>query len=141
VRKCASAVLRSREAGIVQKGGGHSGDAGVDDLLAAPWVLAQQDRSGEAPSEFNLAPRYSVICGELYGDLTSSCALDENGLITLPDGTKAPYTVAGSPVFDNWTGTIVGSEPVDAGFLQYSSPGAVPSGLLLDAPADWGPSM
>ena len=36
---------------------------------------------------------YTVQCAVFY-DPSTSCSVDENGLIEKPDGTKVPYTVA-----------------------------------------------
>lgn len=72
-------------------------------LLAATMALAQaEDRCLDLPDvpcrvdpDSGLPqPFYSVYCGTVYGDPADSCIVDWNGLITLPDGTKAPYTVA-----------------------------------------------
>jgi hypothetical protein len=72
-------------------------------LLAAPMVLAQEEeRCPDMPEvPCHVDPEsglyqilYTVYCGTVTGDPAESCIVDQNGLITLPDGTKAPYTVA-----------------------------------------------
>jgi len=72
-------------------------------LLAAPMVLAQEDERcpgmPDVPcrvdSESGLYQiLYTVYCGTVTGDPADSCTVDQNGLITLPNGTKAPYTAA-----------------------------------------------
>ena len=77
-------------------------------LVASAPVLAQLD-TYENPSEPAFDPEsryYTVDCSELYGGgigtgvMGTICAVDENGLITLPDGTKTPYIVTGNTVLD-----------------------------------------
>ena len=72
-------------------------------LLAATMALAQEeDRCPDMPEvPCRVDPEsglyqipYTVYCGTVTGDPADSCMVDQNGLITLPDGTKAPYTVA-----------------------------------------------
>jgi len=72
-------------------------------LLAAPMVLSQEEeRCPDMPdvpcrvnSESGLYQiLYTVYCGTVTGDPADSCTVDQNGLITLPNGTKAPYTAA-----------------------------------------------
>jgi len=72
-------------------------------LLAAPMVLAQEDERcpgmPDVPcrvdSESGLYQiLYTIYCGTVTGDPADSCTVDQNGLITLPNGTKAPYTAA-----------------------------------------------
>ena len=70
-------------------------------LLAAPMVLAQEERCPGMPDVPCRVDResglyqifYSVYCAAFY-DPSTSCTVDENGLIEKPDGTKVPYTVA-----------------------------------------------
>ena len=91
-------------------------------ILAVPLTLAQLDTSEDPPEEFAFVPttryvdpegRYTVDCSELYGGgpgtgvMGTLCAVDENGLIPMPDGTRAPYTVTGNPVLDQLTGNYV----------------------------------
>lgn len=65
---------------------------------SAPLVLAQQapdpvlDVSEDANTTVsNVGP--AVGCQELYDNPTAFCILDENGFITLPDGSTAPVVV------------------------------------------------
>jgi hypothetical protein len=71
-------------------------------LLAATMALAQEEeRCPDLPDvpcrvdpDSGLPqPFYSVYCAAFY-DPSTSCTVDENGLIEKPDGTKVPYTVA-----------------------------------------------
>ncbi len=65
---------------------------------SAPLVLAQQApdpvldvSEGANITAPNVGP--AVGCQELYDDPTAFCILDENGFITLPDGSTAPVVV------------------------------------------------
>lgn len=74
---------------------------------SAPLVLAQQAPTPVPPSPAPPAPVLppevtddtvgtvgpAVGCQELYDDPTAFCIIDENGLITLPDGSQAPVFV------------------------------------------------
>jgi hypothetical protein len=75
-------------------------------LLTAftPLVLAQQTPpsdvpadvpadSGAIPSLDTPAPGSAVGCQNLYGYPTAFCQVNEDGLITLPDGSTAPVFV------------------------------------------------
>lgn len=62
----------------------------------APLVLAQQEPSPPAatPPDPAVAPEgFTVGCQVLFNDPTATCPVDENGLITLPDGSTAPVVV------------------------------------------------
>lgn len=91
---------------------------------SAPLVLAQQTPSPEPPSPTPpsspapppLVPDDSggsvgpaVGCQELYDDPTAFCIIDENGLITLPDGSLAPVFVQfdGAVYIEDANGEIV----------------------------------
>ena len=65
-----------------------------------PLVLAQQTPpsdvpadSGAIPSLVTPAPGSAVGCQNLYGYATAFCQVNEDGLITLPDGSTAPVFV------------------------------------------------
>ena len=75
-------------------------------LLVAftPLVLAQQTPpsdvpvdapadAGAVPSLVTPAPGSAVGCQSLYGFPTAFCQVNEDGLITLPDGSTAPVVV------------------------------------------------
>lgn len=81
-------------------------------LVTSVPALAQLDMGEEPPEPAFDPDRYTVGCSELYGGgvgtgrMGTDCAVDENGLISLPDGTKAPYTVTGNLVRDQYTGDL-----------------------------------
>lgn len=94
-------------------------------IVAVPLALAQLDTSEGEPRYIEPESRYTVGCSELYGRgegaLPAICAVDENGLIPTPDGTKAPYTVTGNPVvLDQLTGNYV--ELVDGEWVVVGRP-------------------
>ncbi len=61
---------------------------------SAPLVLAQQVPPTDAPADPTAAPVVRTVgCQILFNDPTANCPLDENGFITLPDGSKAPVVV------------------------------------------------
>ncbi len=103
---------------------------------SAPLVLAQQapepvldvseDTNTPGPT---VGP--AVGCQELYDDPTAFCILDENGFITLPDGSTAPVFVQpdGTAFVIGEDGNLVligeGAsfivEDEDAGDIQYDN--------------------
>lgn len=71
-----------------------------------------------------LAQLVTTDCSDLYpGTLPMDCAVDENGLIVLPDGTKAPYTITGNPVRVQDDDRFPDPELYgnSAGFVQYDN--------------------
>lgn len=72
-----------QESGAVQ----YSGDASADPAPAPDPASAPTPDPAPVP----VAP--TVGCGILYDDPTATCPVDENGNITLPDGTTAPVLV------------------------------------------------
>ncbi|MBA3474438.1 MAG: hypothetical protein H0T57_14645 [Rubrobacter sp.] len=70
-----------------------------------------------------LAQFLTVDCSNLYpGVMPTECVVDEDGLITLPDGSKAPYTVTGNSVMAQ-EGDLDLVPEIDrdsAGSVQYS---------------------
>lgn len=69
-------------------------------MAFTPLVLAQQTPpsdvpadSGTVPSLASPAPGSAVGCQNLYGFPTAFCQVNEDGLITLPDGSTAPVFV------------------------------------------------
>lgn len=69
-------------------------------MAFTPLVLAQQAPpsdvpadSGAIPSLDTPAPGSAVGCQNLYGYPTAFCQVNEDGLITLPDGSTAPVFV------------------------------------------------
>ena len=68
-------------------------------MASAPLVLAQQapdpvlDVSEDTNTTAVPTVGPAVGCQELYDDPTAFCILDENGFITLPDGSTAPVVV------------------------------------------------
>ncbi len=75
-----------------------------------------------------LAQFLTVDFSDLYpGIMPTECVVDEDSLITLPDGTKAPYTVTGNPVTVQEGNLdpapeVVDSEPVVIGREQLGLP-------------------
>jgi hypothetical protein len=102
----------------------------------APLVLAQQTPlsgvpadSGAIPTLDTPAPGSAVGCQNLYGYPTASCQVNEDGLITLPDGSTAhAFVQSNGTVFilDEETsilisiGTPVPSED-SVGDIQYDN--------------------
>jgi len=94
---------------------------------SAPLVLAQQTPTPPpAPAPTSIPPPASppapgpvpaptgfiVGCQILYNDPTATCPVDENGFITLPDGTTAPVVIEPDGtafiVNDDETLTVIG---------------------------------
>ena len=114
----------------------------------APLVLAQQvvdpilDVSEDTST--NTAPNGgpAVGCQELYDSPTAFCILDENGLITLPDGSTAPVVVEpdGSAFVIGADGklTLIGEgasfivEDEDTGDIQYDNEDGELPGISLE---------
>ena len=73
-----------------------------------------------------LAQLLTTDCSDLYpGIMPTECAVDEDGLIVLPDGINAPYTVTRNPVVvqegDRYTVPRVDRD--SAGLVQYYNSG------------------
>jgi hypothetical protein len=71
-----------------------------------------------------LAQYLTVDCSDLYpGIMPTDCVVDEDGLITLPDGTKAPYTVTGNSVTvqEGDLDPVPGVDRDSARFVQYDN--------------------
>jgi hypothetical protein len=69
-------------------------------IASAPLVLAQQTPAPAPPPVPDPGPvpppdstGFMVGCQILFNDPEALCPVDENGLITRPDGTKAPVVV------------------------------------------------
>lgn len=69
-------------------------------MAFTPLVLAQQTPPSEVPADSGAipvldtpAPGSAVGCQNLYGYPTAFCQVNEDGLITLPDGSTAPAFV------------------------------------------------
>ena len=81
-------------------------------MAFAPLVLAQQEPSAppDTPTDSTVAPAagFTVGCQVLFNDPTAICPVDENGLITLPDGSTAPVVVEpdGTAFIVNEDGTL-----------------------------------
>lgn len=107
-------------------------------LLVAftPLVLAQQAPpsdvpadSGTIPSLDTPAPGSAVGCQNLYGYPTAFCQVNEDGLITLPDGSTAPVFVQPDGtafLLDEETGVLIPTgtsspPPEDPEDIQYDN--------------------
>lgn len=107
-------------------------------LLVAftPLVLAQQAPpsdvpadSGAIPSLDTPAPGSAVGCQNLYGYPTAFCQVNEDGLITLPDGSTAPVFVQPDGtafLLDEETGVLIPTgtsspPPEDPEDIQYDN--------------------
>jgi hypothetical protein len=117
-------------------------------MAFAPLVLAQQvaDPILDVSEDTNTttAPTVgpAVGCQELYDNPTAFCILDENGLITLPDGSTAPVVVEpdGSAFVIGADGnlTLIGEgasfivEGEDTGDIQYDNEDGELPGTSLD---------
>lgn len=86
-------------------------------LLAAPWVLAQQQATGVDPSELDFDNRPSFFCGYITGNPEDKCITDENGVNVAPDGTT--FMVDNGVVTFSDGRMLVIDRPSDTGFLQY----------------------
>ncbi len=113
-------------------------------MASTPLVLAQQTPpsdvpanvpadasadSGVIPSLDTPAPGSAVGCQNLYGLPYSFCQVNEDGLITLPDGSTAPVFVRPDGtafLLDEETNTLIPTgksspPPEDAGDIQYDN--------------------
>ena len=83
--------------------------------------------SGAIPSLDTPAPGSAVGCQNLYGYPTAFCQVNEDGLITLPDGSTAPVFVRPDGtafLLDEETSVLIPTgtsspPPEDAGDIQY----------------------
>ena len=105
-------------------------------LAFTPLVLAQQTPpsdvpadSGAIPSLDTPAPGSAVGCQNLYGYPTAFCQVNEDGLITLPDGSTAPVFVQPNGtafLLDEETAILIPTgtsspPPEDPGDIQYDN--------------------
>ena len=105
-------------------------------MYFTPLVLAQQTPpsdvpadSGASPSLDTPAPGSAVGCQNLYGYPTAFCQVNEDGLITLPDGSMAPVFVRPEGtafLLDEETSILIPTgtsspPPEDAGDIQYDN--------------------
>ena len=119
-------------------------------MAFAPLVLAQQAPTPvlDVSEDTNTTtPTFgpAVGCQELYDDPTAFCILDENGSVTLPDGSTAPVVVepdgTAFVIGEDGNLTLIGDgasfivEDDDAGDIQYDDEdGELPgSSLNTDA--------
>jgi hypothetical protein len=70
-----------------------SGDASGDPAAAPAPAPAPAPPPAPAPDPVPAPVGTTVGCGILYNDPAATCAVDENGFITLPDGSTAPVLV------------------------------------------------
>jgi len=105
-------------------------------MAFTPLVLAQQTPpsdvpvdSGAIPSLDTPAPGSAVGCQNLYGYPTAFCQVNEDGLITLPDGSTAPAFVQPDGtafLLDEETDILIpigtsSPPPEDDGDIQYDN--------------------
>jgi hypothetical protein len=105
-------------------------------MAFTPLVLAQQAPpsdvpadSGAIPSLDTPAPGSAVGCQNLYGYPTAFCQVNEDGLITLPDGSTAPVFVQPDGrafLLDEETGVLIPTgtsspPPEDPEDIQYDN--------------------
>jgi hypothetical protein len=111
-------------------------------MAFTPLVLAQQTPPAEVPAEVPAdsgvipsldtpAPGSAVGCQNLYGYPTAFCQVNEDGLITLPDGSTAPVFVRSDGtafLLDEETSILIPTgtsspppEDEDAGDIQYDN--------------------
>ena len=111
-------------------------------LLVAftPLVLAQQTPPSDVPADAPVdsgaiptlvapAPGSAVGCQNLYGYPTAFCQVNEDGLITLPDGSTAPVFVQPDGtafLLDEETSILIPTgtsspPPEDPGAIQYDN--------------------
>lgn len=88
-------------------------------LLAAPWVLAQQEDTSTDPSEPGFTGQPMFFCGYITGNPDDKCTTDANGVNITPDGTT--FTVDNGIVTFSDGRTLVIDRPPDTGFLQYQT--------------------
>jgi hypothetical protein len=105
-------------------------------MAFTPLVLAQQAPpsdvpadSGAIPSLDTPAPGSAVGCQNLYGYPTAFCQVNEDGLITLPDGSTGPVFVQPDGrafLLDEETGVLIPTgtsspPPEDPEDIQYDN--------------------
>lgn len=111
----------------------------------APLVLAQEEEPASSPdSPVVEEPNFIVGCQVLFNDPAATCVVDENGFITLPDGSLAPVVVepdgTAYTLGEDGTITVIGQgsrlttdEETD-GPIQYDNAEGEPQ-TVLDVPA------
>jgi hypothetical protein len=106
-------------------------------MAFTPLVLAQQTPPSDMPADSEAiptlltpAPGSAVGCQNLYGYPTAFCPVNEDGLITLPDGSTGPVFVQPDGrafLLDEETAILIpigtsNSPPEDSGdILQYDN--------------------
>jgi hypothetical protein len=106
-------------------------------MAFTPLVLAQQTPPSDVPADSEAiptlltpAPGSAVGCQNLYGYPTAFCPVNEDGLITLPDGSTGPVFVQPDGrafLLDEETAILIpigtsNSPPEDSGdILQYDN--------------------
>lgn len=105
-------------------------------IAFTPLVLAQQTPTSDVPADSGAipslgtpAPGSAVGCQNLYGYPTAFCQVNEDGLITLPDGSTAPVFVQPDGtafLLDEETGVLIPTgtsspPPEDPEDIQYDN--------------------
>ena len=112
---------------------------------SVPMVMAQQAPPPPEPPGPTASPAAGPVvgCQTLFNDPTATCPVDDNGDITLPDGSQAPVVVDanGNVFFVDENGNLTpagegasfisGEEP--AGVIQYENADDLCSPLNPDA--------
>jgi hypothetical protein len=105
-------------------------------MAFTPLALAQQTPPSDVPADSAAipsldtpAPGSAVGCQNLYGYPTAFCQVNEDGLITLPDGSTGPVFVhpdGRAFLLDEETGVLIPTgtsspPPEDPGDIQYDN--------------------
>jgi len=105
-------------------------------IAFTPLVLAQQTPSSDVPADsgeiltlLTPTPGSAVGCQKLYGYPTAFCQVNEDGLITLPDGSTGPaFVLPDGTAFllDEETAILIpigtsSPPPEDSGVIQYDN--------------------
>lgn len=113
-------------------------------MAFAPLVLAQEETESPSQPVLEAAPSLIVGCQVLFNDPAATCEVDENGFITLPDGSLASVVIepdgTAYTVGEDGSLTVIGqgspitTEEEPDGPIQYDNAEGEPQ-TPVDVPA------